>query len=872
MRPLSVCLVTHTYPPFDRGGVETYVADLARQLDAQGHRVVVFHPFESPDLPDGTVEDVDVEGIHVIRINRPRLLPHQEFGDPQVERVLRRVIWDAQVDVVHFHHLTRGLSVSLLEQAWLAGSRVVLTLHDAWVTCPRAKEVRSDGSVCPGAVSAHTCASCLAGVTLPAGSAQESWVAARSALMARALPFCDLITSPSRYQARFVARSPWITREVTARPSGVSTPVRLSARPSCGDDPLRIGVVANFVATADGHDFKGAGDLDAAVRQLGPEGPVVTVHGAADDAARRLFSTNPRIHWAGPFPPVELVGILDGLDYLLLPSKVENYPTVVREAFARKVPVICSDAGGLTEIVTDGHDGLVYAAGDPTALASLLIRVAGDRDLQGRLAANIETPVSMIEDATGWAETYAGMCALVESDSRFALTVVVATYNRPRELRRCLEGLTRQSLPRERFEVIVVDDCSAEPVDGIVSGFADALDVRLLRKEVNEGLGEARRSGVEDATGEVVLFLDDDDIAGPDCLAAHLAAHAEHPGETDAVLGFTAVHPDVELGTAMYFALVGGQRLFSYPALAEGEVPWHCGWGGRTSYKTSLLRRVPPRGRWLEDTDLNSRLRSAGLRVWYTRRAVHHLTHELSISQLRARARTLGMAATDVVARSTEPDLAALLGVAGAEQRLSHQAAEVRSIQAVADELAGHPLGALRASTLMLNGQPSTADQALWACLNSILTYETLLGHLVTARRGDGGSGTYFSALPDWHAPTGLADLVTTYLEAFDADDPVRLVLWAPESSISADAAAGQLRSVLSRVGAQAGPTAGIQVAHVPDMSAVAGAAGSLDALVWIGDSGLGDAAPLVLRLPVTAREIRQLSGLAPRAGMMALH
>ncbi len=595
------------------------------------------------------------------------------------------------------------------------------------------------------------------------------------------------------------------------------------------------------------------------------------MHGVADDAARRLFSTNPRIRWAGPFPPADLLGILDVLDYLLLPSKVENYPTVVREAFARKVPVICSDAGGLTEIVTDGHDGLVYPAGDPAALASLLSRVEKDRTLQARLATNIAAPLSMTEDAARWEQTYAAMCSDAPSGSRLSLSVVIATYNRPKELRRCLEGLTRQSLPPDRFEVIVVDDCSAEPVDGIVSDVAGAFDVRLLRKEVNEGLGEARRSGVEVATGDVVLFVDDDDVAGPDCLAAHLSAHAEHPGKADAVVGFTAVHPDVEVGTAMYFALIGGQRLFSYPALTEGEVPWHCGWGGRTSYKTPLLRRLPPRGRWLEDTDLNSRLRSAGLRVWYTRRAVHHLTHELSISQLRARARALGAAATEVVAQSTEPDLAALLGVAEAEQRLPRQAAEVRSIEAVADELATHPLGALRASTVMLNGQPSTADQALWACLNSFLTYETLLGHLVRARRGAGASVTYFSALPDWHSPTGLVDLVTTYREAFDAGDPVQLVLWAPQDSISGEAATGRLEAVLTGMGTTATPPAGIQVAPVPDMSAVAHA-GSLSALVWIGDPGLGDAAPLVLRPPVTAREMRQLSGLPPRAGLMALH
>jgi hypothetical protein len=58
---------------------------------------------------------------------------------------------------------------------------------------------------------------------------------------------------------------------------------------------------------------------------------------------------------------------------------------VVLEAGARGCPVIAADRGGLIELVDEGEDGFLFAAGDPHGLAAALLRVAGDRSLSARL-------------------------------------------------------------------------------------------------------------------------------------------------------------------------------------------------------------------------------------------------------------------------------------------------------------------------------------------------------------------------------------------------------------------------------------------------------------------------------------------------------
>lgn len=88
-------------------------------------------------------------------------------------------------------------------------------------------------------------------------------------------------------------------------------------------------------------------------------------------------------------------------------------------------------------------------------------------------------------------------------------SIVIPTYNRPAQLVVCLQACARLDYPRDRFEVIVVDDGGTTPLDAVIARFHGVLTIKLLRHE-NAGPAAARNRGVSEARGEFLAFTDDD--------------------------------------------------------------------------------------------------------------------------------------------------------------------------------------------------------------------------------------------------------------------------------------------------------------------------------------------------------------------------
>jgi glycosyltransferase involved in cell wall biosynthesis len=91
-------------------------------------------------------------------------------------------------------------------------------------------------------------------------------------------------------------------------------------------------------------------------------------------------------------------------------------------------------------------------------------------------------------------------------------SVIVPTYGRPRFLAEALSSVLAQTV--EDFECIVVDDASPDPPD-----LPDDPRVRMVRRERNGGPAAARNTGLDQACGRFIAFLDDDDLYTPDRLA-----------------------------------------------------------------------------------------------------------------------------------------------------------------------------------------------------------------------------------------------------------------------------------------------------------------------------------------------------------------
>lgn len=107
------------------------------------------------------------------------------------------------------------------------------------------------------------------------------------------------------------------------------------------------------------------------------------------------------------------------------------------------------------------------------------------------------------------------------------VSVIIPNYNGRRFLATCLEALRRQTYPRERMEVILVDDASTD--DSVSFVRAHFPEVRVLQLERNSGLAAACNRGAAIAQGHVLALLNNDTEVEPQWVEALVEALAAHP-------------------------------------------------------------------------------------------------------------------------------------------------------------------------------------------------------------------------------------------------------------------------------------------------------------------------------------------------------
>lgn len=163
------------------------------------------------------------------------------------------------------------------------------------------------------------------------------------------------------------------------------------------------------------------------------------------------------------------------------------------------------------------------------------------------------------------------------------LSVIVPAHGRPDSLARCLGALCAQTLPQNRFEVIVCDDGSPEPLAPAVAPFARALQLRLV-SQPNAGPAAARNRGARMARGSILAFTDDDCIPAPDWLERLANRFEDEPGQ---LVGGAMKNtlPDDPYATATQLVMSGvyeyyeqqseGKRFFSTTNLAVPADQFH---------------------------------------------------------------------------------------------------------------------------------------------------------------------------------------------------------------------------------------------------------------------------------------------------------
>jgi GT2 family glycosyltransferase len=110
------------------------------------------------------------------------------------------------------------------------------------------------------------------------------------------------------------------------------------------------------------------------------------------------------------------------------------------------------------------------------------------------------------------------------------LSIIIPTYNRLKLLEKCLDSLCQQLYPKDKYEVIIVDDGSDEEMQNFVSSYKKQDCNFSFYKQTSNGPAAARNLGAKHAKGNFLVFIDDDCFAPDNFLNQINKCLNEYPG------------------------------------------------------------------------------------------------------------------------------------------------------------------------------------------------------------------------------------------------------------------------------------------------------------------------------------------------------
>jgi glycosyltransferase involved in cell wall biosynthesis len=291
----------------------------------------------------------------------------------------------------------------------------------------------------------------------------------------------------------------------------------------------------------------------------------------------------------------------------------------------------CRRAGDARGVATAfGGRGQAFGLGGVRALAAgtwraavLAVALKGGPKFEDRTAASRwdqrAPPLTVREDAP-------------------RVSVIIPTRNRRDLLTQVLDALNRQTVPADRYEVIVVVDGSTDGSEDYLEAVESRARLHVIR-QAHSGLPAARNLGAANASEPVLVFLDDDLLPVPSFIAAHANAHAE--GNPRQVIIGCCV--SAARGRGAWGKMLRASWDDHFESKAEDHHPW--GFLDYSAGNSSISRELfdacggfdEQFRRRNEEHDLGYRLLVSGVRFRYARDAMaRHLIDGRFVTSLRA--------------------------------------------------------------------------------------------------------------------------------------------------------------------------------------------------------------------------------------------
>jgi len=367
---LNVCIISREFPPDTAfGGIATFSLDTALMLKAHGHEVTVFSQSLGPS------QILDYRGIKVHKLHIPapfgsyRFLPSLILGfNMVVFRAMQKAHRERPFDLIDVpDHLAEGLF------AVLAGRVPVITrLHTPFALL-----------VALGLNNYRK------GPTYWMIKALEKIALSKSSILYA--PCMDLV---KRSEKLFAFSG--VPVKIFGYPLDLSlfSPQPAACIPRKSVSILFLGRLEQrkgIETIAEAFPKVAAAYPGVQLTLLGSDTSNIRDYASAKQFLEAAFAASgyrDDVNFKNHVPLDQLPAILRDHDIVWVPSLYDNFPITCLEAMACGRAVVVSDAGGLPEMVRHEETGLVFPAGDATALADMTLTLCRDLPLRERLGQN----------------------------------------------------------------------------------------------------------------------------------------------------------------------------------------------------------------------------------------------------------------------------------------------------------------------------------------------------------------------------------------------------------------------------------------------------------------------------------------------------
>jgi len=360
-----VLLVNKFYYP--RGGDCVVVLNTEALLRENGVEAQVF-AMEYPQNLPAHYGSMFASGVSFDGGMRGKLRALQRtLGMGDIKSSFEAVLDDFKPDVVHLHNIHSYLSPVVGELAHQHGARVVWTLHDYKLLCPR-YDCLLGGKPCEKCFGGHKhhvlTHRCMKGSMAASGVA---WLEAMKWNRRRLEKSIDAFVCPSEFMAGKMVEGGFDSGKIKVL-NNFLDPVKLEQYQSLDSNAARDDYYC-FVGRLSAE--KGIEDLLETASRL-PYRLKVAGSGTLEPAMRIKYADCPNIEFLGMLDAAQVARLLAHARFSIVPSQwYENNPLSVVESLSAGTPVAGSQMGGIPELI-DSTNGIVFQAFDKETLSTAI--------------------------------------------------------------------------------------------------------------------------------------------------------------------------------------------------------------------------------------------------------------------------------------------------------------------------------------------------------------------------------------------------------------------------------------------------------------------------------------------------------------------